>query len=720
MKFHAVLMLCLAAIAVRAFGAAPPPFPAGKTTDTYYGVVVDDPYRELENVNDPAAVAWMKAQSDHAWSTLEGLKGFGTLHKRIAELDDAVAARVDRVRRIPDGRLFFTRRGTRDNTFKLFVRGRDGRERLLVDPDEWQKQDGKPHAINYFVPSRDGRYVAVGVSEGGSEAASIYVLETATAKRVGTPIDRAQYPDISWAPDNRSFFFRREQKMEPGMPATERYQNGRVYWHRIGTDPEKDLLLLGPAVTPRVNVPRADFPAIVWVPGSRYAIALVVAGVQREISLYTAPLASVGKPDTPWVKICDAADKVVDFAVHGDDLYLRTYRGSPRYSIVRTRLSAPDLANAASVVPASEEVIFDIAAARDGLYYEARNGAVKGLKRLRWGAKAPETVELAVEGAADIMTAAPDIDGAIVGLSAWTRARQIYAIDARGGVKNTGLQPLGKFDAPADLVATEVKVKSWDGAMVPLSILHRKDVKLDGNNPTLLYGYGAYGITEEPSFLATRLAWLERGGVFAVANVRGSGVYGEDWYKAGYKATKPNTWKDFIACGEYLVAQKYTTSAKLGILGGSAGGILVGRAMTDRPDLFGAVVSLVGVDDTLRAETTANGIPNIPEFGSVKTEEGFRALYEMSSYAHVKAGTKYPAVLFLAGVNDPRVNVWQSSKMAARLQAATTSGKPVLLALDYESGHGIGDTKAQRQKRAAAYYSFLFWQAGDPDFQPSP
>jgi prolyl oligopeptidase len=285
-------------------------------------------------------------------------------------------------------------------------------------------------------------------------------------------------------------------------------------------------------------------------------------------------------------------------------------------------------------------------------------------------------------------------------------------------VKNTGLQPLGPFDAPTDLVATEVRVKSHDGAMVPLSIIHKKTVVLDGNNPTLLYGYGSYGITEEPGFNPTRLAWLERGGVYAVANVRGSAVYGQDWYKAGYKATKPNTWKDLIACAEYLIAQKYTTSARLGILGGSAGGILVGRAMTERPDLFAAVIPAVGVLDAVRAETTANGVPNIPEFGTVTKEDEFRALLAMSSYHHVKEGTRYPAVLLIHGVNDPRVDVWHSSKMAARLLAASTSGKPVLLDLDYESGHGIGNTKLQRQKQVTDYYAFLLWQEGHPAFQP--
>jgi prolyl oligopeptidase len=444
---------------------------------------------------------------------------------------------------------------------------------------------------------------------------------------------------------------------------------------------------------------------------------VVIAGVQREVALHTAPLDTIGKPGTPWVKVTGFDDKVTDAVVHGDSLYLLTYRDSTRFSVLRTSLSQPDLKRAPTVIGASQRVIMSLAAAKDALYYEVRDGAVKRLLRRPWTAAQGQEVRLPLEGSASIMAARPDVQGAILGLSGWTRARQVYSVDASGKAANTGLQPLGPFGAPAGLVASEVRVKSHDGAMVPLSIIHRADVKLDGSNPTLLYGYGAYGITEEPGFRATRLAWLEKGGVYAVANVRGTAVYGQDWYKAGYKATKPNTWKDFIACAEYLVAQKYTTAQKLGILGGSAGGILVGRAMTERPDLFAAVVPAVGLLDAVRAETTANGIPNIPEFGTVKKEDEFRALLAMSSYHHVREGTAYPAVLLMHGVNDPRVDYWHSSKMAARLQAASTSGKPVLLNLDFDAGHGIGSTKLQRQREIADIYSFIFWQAGHPQFQ---
>lgn len=695
-----------------------PVFAPKNVPQTFFGTVVDDPYRGLEDVKDPAVAAWMKAHANYAQATLEGLKGYAALRARVAELDDAVEARIGALRRLPGGEIFFMRRGAKDNTFKLYVRAPDGKERLLADPDDWQKETGQPHAINYFAPSHDGKHVAFGVSAAGSEAASIYVIETATGQRVGKPIDRAQYPNINWRPDNRSFFFLRQQKLEAGMPATERYQNNRAWLHSIDADPDSDVLVLGSALSPNVDIARTDFPFVIVTPGSGYAIAAIVAGVQREVTLYVAPLDAVGKPGTPWKRICEKADKVTRFEVKGDDIYLLTYRDSPRFSIVKTQLAAPELRKAKTVAGASDQVIVNIAAARDGLYLESRDGAVKRLKRIAWDSDVPQDIKLPLEGSVAIMSASPDVVGAVVGLAAWTRAREIFAVDRQGNVRNTGLQPLGSFDAPPDLIATEVKVRSHDGAMVPLSIIHKKGVPLDGNNPTLLYGYGSYGITEEPDFNATRLAWLERGGVFAVANVRGSAVYGQDWYKAGYKATKPNTWKDFIACAEYLIAQKYTSTQRLGILGGSAGGILVGRAMTERPDLFAAVVPAVGVLDAIRAETTANGIPNIPEFGTVAKEDEFRALLEMSSYHHVKEGTRYPAVLLLHGVNDPRVDVWHSSKMAARLMSASTSGKPILLDLDYEGGHGFGATKSQRQKQIADYYAFLFWQEGHPEFQP--
>jgi len=263
-----------------------------------------------------------------------------------------------------------------------------------------------------------------------------------------------------------------------------------------------------------------------------------------------------------------------------------------------------------------------------------------------------------------------------------------------------------------------VRFRSHDGVEVPLSVIARKDAKLDGTNPTILYGYGAYGSTEDPFFNPRIYAWIQRGGVFAFAHVRGGGAFGEDWHLAGRKATKPNTWKDAIAAGEWLVANRYTSPQRLGIYGGSAGGIFVGRAITERPDLFAAAAPVVGTFDTPRMEASANGAANVPEFGTMANEDEARALIAMSTYHAIRDGTPYPGILLVHGVNDIRVDVWQTLKAGARFQAASTSGRPVLMRLEYDSGHGQGSTRAQAQKRAADIWSFMLWQFGVPEFAP--
>jgi prolyl oligopeptidase len=692
--------------------------PIENVTNTYFGMAVIDPYRYLENLSDPKVAAWMKAQNDYTRSLLDRIPGRKALLARIQELDNAVAARVEDVRRLPDGRYFYLKRLPQDNMFKLYVReGLTGKEKLLFDPEKFAKAAGKPFAINYYEPSQNGNYVACGLSAGGSEDAVIHVLETAAGKEVDKPIDRAQFGGVSWRRDGKSFFYNRLQKMESGMPETARYEKSRVYLHVIGAEADEEPPVFGYEVSPLVTMDLADDPFINTMPGCKYALGVIEHGTRQELTLYVAPLASVGKPNTPWQKICDVEDDITDFAVKGKEIFLLTHKDAPRFKIITTSLAKPDLAAAGTIVPANDAVITGLAAAKDALYVQLRDGGIGRLLRVPFHGKA-EPVKLPFDGSVSLMAMDSRLDGTLLDMATWTKAGQIYAYDPRTKtITNTGLQPLGKFDAPDDLESVEVKAKSYDGEMIPLSIVYIRGIKLDGSNPALLWGYGAYGISQDPSFGPVLLAWCEKGGVFAIAHVRGGGEYGEDWYKGGYKQTKPDTWKDFIACAEYVIENKYASPSKLAGTGGSAGGILIGRAITERPDLFGAAIIQVGCLDMLRIETTPNGVPNIPEFGSVKTEDGLKELYEMSSYAHVRDGTNYPAVMLTTGINDPRVEPWQSAKMAARLQAATTSGKPILLRVDYEAGHGIGSTKKQNEEQRADTWSFLLWQFGLPGFQ---
>ena len=479
-----------------------------------------------------------------------------------------------------------------------------------------------------------------------------------------------------------------------------------------------------------VDIGPAEIPIAGVTHDGRWALGYVFNGTQREIGLFVAPAAGVlaGKPK--WRRVIHPRDEVTGVAYFNDKLALLSHKGAPRSQVLRIDLKKPELSNAQVLVAQSDRVVTGITAAADALYIEARDGNVKRLFKRTHAAEGDVVeVKLPVEGSFQVNgdegalgAADPRFPGLVLELQGWNRARQIYLVAADGSVRNSGLQPEGPYDAPADVVATEVKVKSHDGAMVPMSIIHKRGAQLNGRNPTILYGYASYGITEEPFYSVSRLAWLDAGGVYAIANPRGSGVYGQEWYKGGFQGTKPNTWKDFIACAEWLIAQKWTSADRLGILGGSAGGILVGRAMTERPDLFVAAVPAVGALDMVRAEVTPNGVPNIPEFGTRTNEAGFRALLAMSTYHQIVDGKKYPAVVLTHGVHDPRVEVWHSTKAAARLMAAQAGlpggSRPVLLRLDFDAGHGIGSTKAQQLQERADIFTFFLWQMGVEGYQP--
>jgi prolyl oligopeptidase len=296
-------------------------------------------------------------------------------------------------------------------------------------------------------------------------------------------------------------------------------------------------------------------------------------------------------------------------------------------------------------------------------------------------------------------------------LSSWTRPPLILRL-AGDKSADAGLPTLKKPAGLPEIEVTDLKCTSWDGVQVPMTVLHRKGLKRDGTNPTLLMGYGAYGFSETAHFVTAAYAWFERGGVIAYANVRGSGVYGDTWRYGGFKSTKSNTWKDGVACAQTLITQGYASPKTLGVWGASAGGIFVGRTVTTAPQLFAAAVLEVGDLDSTRSEFSANGITNISEFGTVKDPKEFEALRDMSTYQNIKDGTPYPALLFIPGMNDPRVDVWESAKAAARLQAATSSGKPILLRLDEQAGHGMGSTITQRQAMTADIYAFLLSQMG--------
>ena len=716
MRNRTVLVLLLNVFfSVAAFGQAKlPNTPRHDVTEDYFGTKVEDPYRWLEKTSEPEVVDWMKAQNEYAREILGKIPGRGALLERIKALDNAGATVYNL--QVWGGHYFYLKADAGSDNRRLYVRDTvDAPERLLVDPEKLTTPDGKHYSIDYFQPSLDGKYVAYGISPGGSEESVLHILETADGKVLPDVIDRAQFGQPTWLPDGKTFFIPRLQKLGLDAPPTAKYQKVRVYRHTLGSDPENDPQVFGYGMGGSVKVLEDDFPVIAYSPAAPDAlIGLIIHGVKNEKDVYVASFSDSPKE---WKKVADDSAEITGLDVHGDDLFLLSHKDASRYKVLRTSLAHPDLATAQVIVPSSEVVIANIAAAADGLYLQDLDGGIGRLRRLAYTNPKPTSIKLPFDGAIQSLFTNPTEPGVWLELTSWTKSPLWYALGANGTARDTHLVPPSPVDF-SQIESEEVKAKSADGTMVPLSIIHQRGIVKDGSHPTWLDGYGAYGITNDPTFRPTWLAFLEKGGIFAVAHVRGGGEYGEDWHNGGRLLTKQHTIDDFLACAKYLIENKYTSTAKLSGEGTSAGGITIGGAITQRPDLFAAALIRVGDSDALRSETMESGPANIPEFGTVKEADGFKALYAMDAYQHVKPNTAYPAVLLTTGVNDPRVAPWQAAKMAARLQASTTSGKPVLLRVDYDAGHGLGSTKSQRDEEFADELAFLLWQFGVAGYQP--
>ena len=697
-----------------------PNTPVRAVIDDYFGTKVVDPYRWMENTSDPEVIAWMKAQNDYTRAVLARIPGRDELLARIKSLDNA--GNTVSGLQVWGGHYFYYKTEPGSDNRKLFVRDTLGSpERLLVDPEKMTTADGKHYSIDYFQPSLDGVYVAYGISLGGSEESVLHVLQSATGTLLPDSIDRAQFASPSWLPDGKSFFYTRAQKLGADAPPTAKYQKLKVYRHTLGCDPDAEPLVFGFGANPTVNVDENDFTIVQFSPGApEFLVGLVIHGVKRELDIYAIPFDANLSAKTTWKKVADQTDEVIGLDVHAGEIYLLSHKNASRFKVLRTSLATPDLARAAVVVPASEVVVTGISAAGDALYVQDLDGGIGRLRRLPYGNGSIQPVNLPFYGAIQSLVTNPTQAGAWMELVSWTKSPLWYSLDAKTDkLTDTALVAPSPVDY-SQYESEEVKAKSADGTMVPLSIIHKRGLALDGSHPAWLAGYGAYGINYDPYFDPTMPVFLEHGGVFAVAHVRGGGEYGEDWHQAGQKLTKQHTIDDFIAGGEYLIEHKYTSASHLAGEGTSAGGITIGGAITQRPDLFGAALIRVGDSDSLRSETMASGPANIPEFGTVTEPDGFKALFAMDAYQHIKPNTPYPAVLLTTGANDPRVAPWQAAKMTARLQASTSSGKPILLRVEYDAGHGIGSTKSQRDIEFADDLAFLFWQLGVTGYAPSP
>lgn len=703
-----------AAVSAATRTGLPPVARVEPVSETLWGETIVDRYRWMENPKDAQWEPFMRGQAAYARSVLDSLPGRAALRERVGKLSGGLPIAL--APKAASERLFYELRPEGASQFKLYLReGESGAERLLIDPTV--KREGGAHvSLDWWAPSPDGRYVVHGLSPAGSENSVLHVLDVETGQLLPERIDRTQYASPSWLPDSSGFFFNR--LAEGGKLGSVDYYLDSVTWlHRLRSDPKDDVRVLARGQYPEVAIEPSNFPFVGADPSSNHVIAVLFGGVRRENPVYTARLDDVLAGRPRWLKVCDIEDEVVDSALRGDELYLLTTRDSPNGKLLRTSVAAPDLARAAVVVPEGKIVVEGVSAARDGIYLRDMDGGYGSLRRLANDGRLA-AVPLPFEGSITTVNTTTRAEGAWLDGTGWLLPLSVFRHDPGiGQTRQVALAPKTSLDL-SKYEAVRGFATARDGTRVPLSIVARKGLRRDGRNPTLVQAYGAYQIVSGPYFNPRSLAFLEQGGVLATAHVRGGGEYGKRWWRAGQKISKPNTWRDLIDCCEELVRQRWTSPRQLAIQGGSAGGITVGRAMTERPDLFAAVISNVGISNALRAEFSQNGPPNIDEFGTVTERVGFLGLRQMDALHAVRDDVRYPAVLLTTGMTDPRVEPWEVAKMAARLQAVPGRVNPVLLRVTFDAGHGMGSTREQFDAERADEFAFVLWRSGNPAFKP--
>lgn len=738
---------------------APPDTPKRPVTDEYHGVPVTDDYRWLENWDDPAVKQWSAAQNARTRAYLDHLPARAAIKAHLKQLVSASSASYYNLQ-FRAGMLFAMKyEPPRQQPMLVVLRSADdpGSAKVVFDPNVASEKGSI--AVDFFVPSFGGKYVALALSRNGSEDAEAHVFEVETGRELLDRVPRVNFAtaggSIAWKADGSGFYYTRYPQGNERPPEDANFYQ-QVYFHKLGTNASQDTYVIG-----------KDFPRIAEIrlhtsDDGRWLLASVANGDGGQFAHYLMDL------DGHWTQLTHFEDGIVSVKFGSGDrggdgtLYLLSRKGAPRGQILRLPLNHLNFGSAAvgsaavsaavrpassPAAPAAAEPLSQatvIVPQTAGGPAESDRASIESFEPT-WGhlyvvdiMGGPSRVRVFGQKNSERGRGGPppalELTGEIP-LPAISSVGQLISIGGGDVLFNnsTFLEPPAwyHFDAAAgkstrtalfqtspvnfdDAEVVRDFATSKDGTRVPINIIRLKGARLDGTHPALLTGYGGYDISTKPRFVgsAARL-WLDAGGIYVEANLRGGGEYGEEWHQAGNLTHKQNVFDDFIACAEYLIDQKYTSPAHLAILGGSNGGLLMGAAFTQRPELFRAVVSFVGIYDMLRVELDPNGAFNVTEFGTVKEPEQFKALYAYSPYHHVKDGTAYPAILMPTGENDHRVNPMQSRKMIARLQAADSSGHPILLRTSAAAGHGsIGAALDEQLEQQADVYSFLFDQLG--------
>jgi prolyl oligopeptidase len=672
-----------------------PETPTHDIADVLHGETIADPYRWLEDGTTPETRLWTEQQNAVTEAYLAAVPGRERIGRRLEELLGIGVLGAPTPKR---GRYFYLRRDGRQNHPVLYWRdGVEGIDRVAVDPNALN--EAGTTALDWYYPSEDGGLLAYGLSENGNEESVLHLLEVGTGRDLPDRIPRMRAASLAWLPDSTGFYYTRYPAPDEVPEGEEQYHRA-LYFHRLGTDPAADPLVFQPAA-------KEYWPGVGLSPDGRWLI-ISVARTFDQVDLYLQDLASGGE----LVSVARDLPASFDGEIAHGRLFLRTNLDAPTYRLYAVDPERPNRASWREIVPPRAEAVLEsvvVAGDRLALGYLERASSRLRLTDLDGGLV--EDVALPALGSVFGFGAEWDGRELFYGFSSYSVPPSVYRIDLSTGISSLWRQVEAVID-PTRFKVEQVSYQSSDGTEISMFLVHRTGLVRDGDNPTYLTAYGGFNISMTPAFSRSLLLWLERGGVVAVPNIRGGGEYGEGWHQAGILANKQNSFNDFIAAAEWLIREQYTRSERLAAAGGSNGGLLMGAALTQRPELFRAVLIQVPLLDMLRYHRFLIARLWIPEYGSADDPEQFRWLRAYSPYHHVRPGVAYPAVLLATAESDTRVDPMHARKMAARLQAATSAERPVLLRLEAQAGHGAGKPLSKVQQELTDSWTFVFSELG--------
>jgi prolyl oligopeptidase len=697
--------------------AGPPRAQAQPVVDYLQGREIVDPYRWLEDASSPATQEYVQQEMAYTRRLLDPLPGREKIRRRLQELLSIGNITAPQ----PGGSYYFyTKRTGSQNQPILYVReGVESEDRVVVDANQLAG-DGTV-ALDWWTPTHDGTFVAYGTSASGSEMSTLQVIETATGKLLPDTIERTRAASIAWKLDNSGFYYTRYPKKGEVPQGQEAYSR-HVFYHALGSDPSKDPLIFGAGRDPE------DWPDVTLSNDGRWLLIAVGQGWSKS-ELFLLDVQAGAAP----VRITEGKNFLYTGDVYNGRVYVLTNEDAPRYRVLAADAAHPARANWKEIIPQSDAVLQESRIVGGRLLTCYQKNVVSQLRLFDLQGEPLGEIPLPSIGTVAELRGTWDGEEMFFGFQSFTVPPAIYRVGLTASGPRTQADgreaKLTAFQSPAlwakvdaasvdssHYEVNQVWYKSKDGTRVPMFLVYRRGLLRSGSNPTLLTGYGGFNINLTPSFSRNAYVWLEHGGIYAVANLRGGAEFGEDWHRAGMLDKKQNVFDDFIAAAEYLIAEKYTDADHLAIQGGSNGGLLVGVAVTQRPELYRAAVCQVPLLDMLRYQNFQIAKLWIPEYGSAENPTQFEWLYAYSPYHHVKAGVEYPAVLFVTADTDTRVDPMHARKMAALMQAEARNGRsrerPILLRIETKAGHGAGKPVSKMIEEFSDIYSFLFWQLG--------